>query len=130
MSGEESSGGFPAAAPRGSVIANISRRIVGLHKEFYGKGPTKARTYLQDDLVTVLMRGGYTRVEETLLREGRAAAVARQRREFQAVMHDRFTAVIEEELGRKVIALMSANHQDPDLLAEMFLLEPTGLEDA
>ena len=48
-----------------SALANISRRIVQLHKEFYGKGPTKAKTYYSDDLVVVLMRGGYTKVEDT-----------------------------------------------------------------
>lgn len=104
-------------------MANISRRMVSLHKEFYGKGPNKARTYVQDDMVVILMRGGFTRVEETLLREGRAEAVARQRADFQQVMHDRFTEVIEGELGRKVVAFMSTSHQDPDLLAEIFLLE-------
>ena len=109
--------------PHGSAMANISRRIVGLHKEFYGKGPEKARTYVQDDLVVVLMRGGFTRVEETLLREGRGEAVARQRRDFQQVMFERFAEVIETELGRKVTAFMSTSHQDPDLLAEMFVLE-------
>jgi uncharacterized protein YbcI len=56
---------------RGEVRGNISRRIVQLHKEFYGRGPTKAKTYVNGDLVTVLMRGGCTRVEETLLQEGR-----------------------------------------------------------
>lgn len=109
---------------RHSPLANISRRLVGLHKEFYGKGPTKAKTYYNDDLVVVLMRGGFTRVEETLLREGRGDAVIDQRRQFQDVMHERFDAVIQEELGRRVIAFMSGSHQDPDLLAEVFVLEP------
>jgi uncharacterized protein YbcI len=108
---------------RGAVLANISRRIVMLHKEFYGKGPTKARTYFQDDTVLVLLRGGFTRVEETLMRDGRAEAVHRQREAFQDVMHDRFVKVIEDELGRKVIAFMSTSHQDPDLLAELFVLD-------
>lgn len=108
---------------RGTTLANISRRIVMLHKEFYGKGPTKARTYLQDDAVFVLLRGGFTRVEETLLRDGRGEAVHRQREAFQQVMHDRFVEVIEDELGRKVIAFMSTSHQDPDLLAELFVLD-------
>ena len=111
------------AQSHGSALANISRRIVVLHKEFYGKGPTKARTYLQDDVVLVLLRGGYTRVEETLMRDGRIDAVNRQREAFQSVMHDRFVEVIEDELGRKVTAFMSANHQDPDLMAEVFVLE-------
>lgn len=113
----------PTERAPGSAMANVSRRIVGLHKEFYGKGPDKARTYLQDDMVVVLMRGGFTRVEETLLREGRAGSVARQRGDFQEVMRERFVTVIEEELGRKVVAFMSTSHQDPDLLAELFVLE-------
>lgn len=108
---------------RGSMLANISRRIVVLHKEYYGKGPTKARTYVNDDTVLVLLRGGYTRVEETLMRDGRHDAVERQRAAFQQVMHERFVEVIEDELGRKVTAFMSTNHQDPDLMAELFVLE-------
>jgi uncharacterized protein YbcI len=78
MSTQESPDGqSKPGSPLGSVMANISRRIVGLHKEFYGKGPNKARTYLQDDMVLVLMRGGFARVEETLMREGRGDAVTR-----------------------------------------------------
>ena len=107
----------------GLAMSNVSRRIVMLHKEFYGKGPDKARTYFQDDLVVVLMRGGFTRVEETLLREGRGESVASQRRDFQQVMFERFAEVIESELGRRVVAFMSTSHQDPDLLAELFVLE-------
>ena len=117
-------GGQSVDAERhGATLANISRRLVMLHKEFYGKGPTKARTYIQDDAVFVLLRGGYTRVEETLLRDGRGEAVHRQRDAFQEVMHHRFVEVIEDELGRKVDAFMSTSHQDPDLLAEIFVLE-------
>jgi hypothetical protein len=62
-------------------------------------------------------------VEETLLREGRGDAVERQRRDFQQVMFERFAEVIESELGRRVVAFMSTSHQDPDLLAELFVLE-------
>jgi uncharacterized protein YbcI len=98
--------GAPEAQPGGTVHrdvrGNISRRIVQLHKEYYGRGPTKAKTYYEDDLVVVLMRGGFTRVEETLLREGRGDSVIQQRMDFQEVMVERFEQVIEEETGRKV----------------------------
>jgi uncharacterized protein YbcI len=107
----------------GDTRGNISRRMVQLHKEFYGRGPEKAKTYLNGDLVVVLMRGGFTRVEETLLQEGRGESVIRQRSDFQDVMINRFVGVIEEETGRKVIAMMSGTHQHPDLLGEMFVLE-------
>jgi uncharacterized protein YbcI len=111
----------------GDVRANISRRMVQLHKEFYGRGPTRAKTYVNGDLVVVLMRGGFTRVEETLLREGRGDSVIQQRADFQDVMLDRFTEVVSDETGRQVVAMMSGSHQHPDLLAEVFVLEPTDI---
>jgi uncharacterized protein YbcI len=111
----------------GDTRANISRRMVQLHKEFYGKGPTRAKTYINGDLVVVLMRGGFTRVEETLLQEGRGDSVVQQRADFQDVMVDRFKEVVEGETGRKVVAMMSGSHQHPDLLGEVFVLESTDL---
>jgi uncharacterized protein YbcI len=109
---------------RQTPLARISTRIVQLHKDYYGRGPEKAKTYFQDDLVVVLMRGGFSRVEETLLEEGRGDSVIQQRRDFQDVMRSRFKQVIEEELGRKVAGFMSGTHQHPDLLGEIFILEP------
>ena len=117
---------LPPDASRGSqtpVLANISRRIVQLHKEFYGKGPTKAKTYYYDDLVVVLMRGGFTRVEETLRQSGRSESVKQQRADFEHAMREPFRHVVEEETGRTVIAFMSSTHQHPDLLGEIFVLE-------
>jgi uncharacterized protein YbcI len=111
----------------GDTRGNISRRIVQLHKEFYGRGPTRAKTYFSEDLVVCLMRGGFTRVEETLLREGRGDSVIQQRADFQDVMGDRFKEVIEDETGRRVVAMMSGSHQHPDLLTEVFVLEPTDI---
>lgn len=111
---------------QGEVLSSISRQFVQLHTEFYGKGPTKAKTYVDGDLVVVLLRGGFTRVEKTLLDQGRGKAVIEQRMEFQEVMRARYSEVIGEATGRKVIAFMSGSHQEPDLLAEVFVLEPTG----
>jgi uncharacterized protein YbcI len=113
--------------PGRDMRGNISRRIVQLHKEFYGRGPTRAKTYVDGDLVVVLMRGGFTRVEATLLHEGRGDAVIQQRMDFQEVMEDRFKEVVAEETGRNVVAMMSGSHQDPDLLGEVFVLESTDL---
>ena len=108
----------------GAALSAISRRIVGLHKEYYGKGPNKARTYYVDDLVVVMLGGGYTKVEETLMREGKTKSVMDQRHEWQQVMINRFRTVVEEEIKREVIAFISGTHQDPDLNAELFVLAP------
>jgi uncharacterized protein YbcI len=75
------------------------------------------------------MRGGFTRVEQTLLEGGRTTAVIQQRMEFQEVMRDRFVAVIEEATVRRVVGFMSGNQQDPDMICEVFVLAPTELVD-
>ena len=111
----------------GDVLTAISDGMVALLKEFYGRGPTRAKSYYEDDLVVCVLRGGFSRVEQTLLDGGRGAAVISQRMEFQAVMRDRFDAVIEQATGRRVIGFMSGNQQEPDMMCEVFVLAPTDL---
>ncbi len=113
----------------GDVVTAISDGLVGLLKEFYGRGPTRTKSYYEDDLVVCLLRGGFTRVEQTLLEGGRGTAVIQQRMEFQEVMRDRFEAVIERATGRRVIGFMSGNQQHPDIMCEVFILAPTDLVD-
>ena len=76
-----------------------------------------------------VLRGGFTRVEETLLEGGRGSAVIEQRMEFQQLMRERFEAVIENATGRQVIGFMSGNQQHPDMMCEVFVLAPTDLVD-
>lgn len=108
---------------RRDPLGNIARRIVQLQKEYSGKGPTKVRAHTNDDMVIVIMRDVYTTVEQTLAREGQEEAVLSQRHAFQQVMNERYIAVIEEEMGRKVSAFMSTNHHNPDLSVEIFVFE-------
>jgi uncharacterized protein YbcI len=113
----------------GDLLTAISTGMVALLEEFYGRGPTRAKTYYRDDLVVCLLRGGFTRVEQTLLEGGRGASVIQQRMEFQELMRERFVTVIEEVTGRRVIGFMSGNQQDPDIMCEVFILDPTDLVD-
>ena len=114
---------------RGAVLTAISDGMVALLKEFYGRGPTRAKSYYEDDLVVCVLRGGFSRVEQTLLDGGRGTAVIQQRMEFQELMRDRFVAVIERATKRQVIGFMSGNQQHPDLMCEVFILSPTDLVD-
>ena len=111
------------------MLTEVSDGMVALLKEFYGRGPTKAKTYYQDDLIVCVLRGGFSKVEETLLEGGRGDAVIQQRMEFQEVMRKRFTDVIENATDRPVIGFMSGNQQEPDLMCEVFVLGPTDLID-
>jgi uncharacterized protein YbcI len=113
----------------GDVLTAVSNGMVALLKEFYGRGPTRAKSYYEDDLVVCLLRGGFTRVEQTLLEGGRGSSVIQQRMDFQELMRERFAAVVQDATGRRVIGFMSGNQQDPDMMCEVFILAPTDLVD-
>jgi uncharacterized protein YbcI len=117
----------PPSNDHGAVLTAISTGIVALLKDYYGVGPTQAKTYYQDDLVVCVLRGGFTRVERTLLDGDRGRAVIEQRMAFQEVMRQRFEAVVQHATGRAVIGFMSGNQQDPDMICEVFVLAPTDL---
>jgi uncharacterized protein YbcI len=108
----------------GDIRTEISEGLVALLKEFYGRGPERTKTYVHDDLVVCLLRGGFTRVEQTLLEGGHGDDVIRQRMAFQTIMRHRFEEVVEQATGRQVIGFMSGNHQDPDMICEVFVLAP------
>jgi uncharacterized protein YbcI len=108
---------------RGETRAEISTGLVQLHRRFYGKGPTKAKTQILDDTVVCSLVGGFTTVERTLIETGERESVYRMRRSFQLVMEEEYKRVVEEASGRKVIAHMSAIHLDSDLAVELFVFE-------
>jgi uncharacterized protein YbcI len=112
-------------APRtgGQLAEQISLKVVQMIKEHGDRGPTKCRTYIDDDLVIVLMRGGYSRLENTLFDDGKWLDVRTNRQTFQDTMEGRLTEMIQRLTGRQISAFMSASHQHPDLQIEMFLLD-------
>lgn len=114
-------------AEHGALLTAISDGLVALLKDFYGVGPTQAKTYYHDDLVVCVLRGGFTRVEQTLREGHRGRAVIEQRMAFQEVMRERFEAVVHHATGRGVIGFMSGNQQEPDMICEVFVLSPTDL---
>jgi uncharacterized protein YbcI len=106
-----------------SAQAEISRRLVQIMKEHTGRGPTRARTTVSDDLVVCLMRAGFTTAEQTLVSAGRADTVHEVREGIQESAKASMVAAVEEVTGRAVAACMSASHVDPDLAVEIFVLE-------
>jgi len=113
----------------GVELAEVTKGMISLHRRFYGKGPTKAKTYAVNDTLICVLEGGFTTVERTLIQEHDVEAVLQVRRSFQRAMKEQFTEVVESALGRKVIAYMSQIHADPDLAVELFVLEPSGGDD-
>lgn len=114
----------------GSLTAAISNAVVRIMSEYTGRGPTKARTSIRDDVVLVLMQDTLTKAERSLLAAGQTDFVLETRHLFQTTMSDDLVAAVEMLTERKVVAFMSANHVDPDMAGELFVLEPEPEVDA
>ena len=112
-----------ATERQSGLLADISNAMVGLKKGFYGKGPTRAKTYINDNYVFCVMQGGLTKNEETLLAAGQADLVRQYRLKFQEAMAAPTTEAIERLSGRKVIGYHSQIVFDPEHAFEIFVLD-------
>jgi len=95
------------AFDRNAAAAAVTNGIVGLHREFYGRGATTARTYITESAVFCLMEDIFTAAERTLIEAGRMETVRQTRLEFQDAMRARFTEVVEAATGRRVVGFLS-----------------------
>ena len=107
-----------------SLSAKIATSAVQVLHEYTGRGPTKAKTTINESLVTILLADTLTRGERTLVEHGHADRVLQVRHDYQTTMRDQLVGIVEQELDREVIAFMSQNHIDPDLAIEVFVLKP------
>jgi uncharacterized protein YbcI len=107
-----------------SVSAAVSNAVVSLVRQYTGRGPTRARTSISRDFVSVVMADTLTKAERRLAEDGKADLVLQIRHEFQKTMRDDLVAAVETITKREVIAFMSDNHIDPDMAVESFVLRP------
>jgi uncharacterized protein YbcI len=107
-----------------SALQAISNGLVHLMSESYGRGPTKAKTYILDDTyVCCVMHEIFTTAEQTLIEAGEKDLVRRTRIAFQTALADDFKGVVEEALGRRVLTYQSQIVFEPDASVEFFILE-------
>ena len=117
-------GGSMPDEPGGSVRAAVANAMVGMKKQFYGRGPVAAKAWMLDDYVFVALEGGLTRNEETLLADGKVDVVRSYRLAFQETMTDVVTQAIAEITGRRVLTYHSQIVFHPTRTFEVFVLEP------
>jgi uncharacterized protein YbcI len=113
----------PEPLAGGRLNAAVSTAVVRIHREFYGKGPTKARTYSFEDLVVCVLRDVLTTAERTLIGAGRGDSARDVRVTFQDTMMDEFTSAVEQFTGRRVIGFFSQVDVQADMAVEVFVLD-------
>lgn len=115
----------PERLEGGRLLVAVSNAMITLFRDFSGKGPQSCNTHWAgDDLLVILLEGGYTVAEQTLFDAGHGRAVRNSRQVLHDTLEVRMSRLVEELTGRRVLAFMSTSHQSPDLSVELFLLEP------
>ncbi len=110
----------------GNLTRDLSRAMVALFKEYVGRGPTHARTYVHEDLVALVLQDTMITAEKTLAEEGEEDLVRGVRRVFQGKFREDAVEIVEKLTGRTVKAFLSDHAIDPDVAIEAFVLEPVG----
>jgi uncharacterized protein YbcI len=110
--------------PSQSVSAEISRGAVQLVREYTGRGPTKARTIINGETIAIVLADTLTKGERSLVALGKVEHVLETRRNYQRVMEEDLIKLVEDHSGRRVAAMLSDNHVDPDIAVEFFILDP------
>jgi uncharacterized protein YbcI len=106
-----------------SLHVALSNALVGFLREYTGRGPVRARTTIRDCVVVVMLEQTLTKGEQVLVKKGRIDQVLALRHEYQEAMREESSAKVAELTGRNVIAFMSANHVEPDMAAEIYVLD-------
>ena len=130
MDEQRPTGGGGARLDETSLTGALTNAVIHVTKEYLGRGPTKGRAFIRDDIVVVLLGETLTKAERSLVKGGKAERVLSLRQEFKRTMKGELVAEVERLTGRRVIAFMSDTHIDPDLACEVFVLEPADAEAA
>ena len=116
--------------PGYSLPAAISRHVVRLFSEYTGRGPTRARTMISDNVIVCVTHDTQTKGERRLVQEGETEMVISVRRKFQRTMREDLVSGIELLTERKVLSFMSDHDADHDYAAEVFVLDAAPAERA
>ena len=105
----------------GELLSHLSNEMVRAKKRFFGKGPERAKSYLFDDILIVIMRGGLTTAEQTMKSFGQYDMIRGFRQLFENEMTDYLEGLVEQATGRKVVTYQSQVLFDPDIIVEIFV---------
>lgn len=111
------------SAPRGELVAQLSREIVQLHARLYGRGPSKARSFLHNDYAACVLEEIFTTAERTLIDAGSPEHVQNTRKKFQDAVKGEFVDIVERVTGRKVRVFLSQVDVEANLALEFFLFD-------
>lgn len=113
-----------SGALSGELNSAIANAVVGVLAEFTGRGPTRSRAFVHDDMVVCLLEDSLTKAERNLVTAGKDDIVRILRDSVQRATEQELVATIERLTGRRVMSFLSGSSTDADASVEVFVLEP------
>ena len=107
----------------GELNAAVTSALVGIQNEHLGRGPKSASTFHHGNVIVTLMHEVMTRAEQALASSGNGPAVTSMRHLLQETMQSDFKAAVERLTDLHVVAFISGNRIEPDMAAELFVLD-------
>ena len=108
----------------GALNAAIANELGKLIADFTGRGATRSRAIVQQDLVVCVLEDSATRAEQNLVAAGKADLVRLQRDALQRAMGPQLIAAVERLTGRRVRTFMSGTDERGGSSVEAFVLDP------
>ena len=110
------------AEPQGELLASISNMVVSVYADHLGRGPTKARTFITEGVITCVLEDTLTRAERKLVESGRQTPVLDIRSTLQETMRNELAGKVEELSGQPVRAIIAGTELEPDISTQIFVL--------
>ena len=110
------------AEPQGELLASISNMVVSVYADHLGRGPTKARTFITEGVITCVLEDTLTRAERKLVESGRQTPVLEIRSTLQETMRNELAGKVEELSGQPVRAIIAGTELEPDISTQIFVL--------
>ena len=110
------------AEPQGELLASISNMVVSVYADHLGRGPTKARTFITEGVITCVLEDTLTRAERKLVESGRQTPVLEIRSTLQETMRNELGGKVEDLSGQPVRAIIAGTELEPDISTQIFVL--------
>jgi uncharacterized protein YbcI len=106
-----------------SLGAEISNAVVRAHRRYFGKGPTKAKTYIEDNVCLCVLQKAATTVEQTLAAGGHAEEARRARVEAIHTAECSLRGELEQLTQQKVKAFVGGYNPEHDITTLVVVLD-------
>jgi uncharacterized protein YbcI len=107
----------------GALNAALANELGKIVADFTGRGATRSRAFIQQDLVVCVFEDGATRAERNLVDAGKADLVRLQRDALQRAMGPQLIEAVERLTGRTVRTFLSGTDEAGASAIEAFVLE-------